>query len=337
MTDEIRSGAWMFDEEDLEGAELQSFLTWSRKMALEAAGLSDREAGFIVYGYYMTQDTRKRADNQILALKKAGDPHGLVLWVAQNSRRLENNIKAMLDKYSAAQPLGEWARGLIGMGPVLTSGLLAHIDVTEAKTAGAVWRFAGLDPSQEWVSAVKAAAFVAEHGVSPDTAALAADKFGLNTNTILKFALHDAAGNLRKLTAKNLASSISRRPYNAQLKTLCWKLGESFVKVSRKGSLYGELYANRKALEIERNDAGEFKAQAHGIAKKVPNHKQIASYKVGRLPDGHLHSRAKRHAVKIFLAHFLEKGRILKDLPVVKPYAITILGHAHEITLADAT
>jgi hypothetical protein len=37
-----------------------------------------------------------------------------------------------------------------GIGAVLTAGLLAHIDIHKAQTAGAVWRFAGLDPSLKW-------------------------------------------------------------------------------------------------------------------------------------------------------------------------------------------
>ena len=40
-----------------------------------------------------------------------------------------------------------------------------------------------------------------------------------------------------------------RRPWNAELKVLCWKLGDSFVKVSNKeGALYGRIYRERKAL-----------------------------------------------------------------------------------------
>ena len=54
-----------------------------------------------------------------------------------------------------------------------------------------------------------------------------------------------------------------KRPWNASLKTLCWKIGESFVKVSGKEkSLYGRLWKERKELEEKRNAAGEFADQA---------------------------------------------------------------------------
>lgn len=42
-----------------------------------------------------------------------------------------------------------------------------------------------------------------------------------------------------------------KRPFNATLKTLCWKLGESFVKVSNNGKdIYGKMYQNRKQQDI---------------------------------------------------------------------------------------
>ena len=61
-----------------------------------------------------------------------------------------------------------------------------------------------------------------------------------------------------------------KRPWNAALKTLCWKVGESFVKVSgNQDAIYGRIYAERKALETERNEAGTFADQA---ARKLELH-----------------------------------------------------------------
>ena len=47
-----------------------------------------------------------------------------------------------------------------------------------------------------------------------------------------------------------------KRPWNADLKVLCWKIGDSFVKFSgREDCFYGQIYKQRKAYEIERDDA----------------------------------------------------------------------------------
>ena len=58
----------------------------------------------------------------------------------------------------------------------------------------------------------------------------------------------------------------TKRPWNAQLKTLCWKIGESFVKVSGdETALYGKVYKERKEKEVAKNEAGDFADQAARI------------------------------------------------------------------------
>jgi hypothetical protein len=121
-------------------------------------------------------------------------------------------------------------------------------------------------------------------------------------------------------------------PYNSRLKVLCWKLGESFVKVSGKeGATYGHLYADFKAQEIKRNEEGFYKEAA---AKELANKKfrdDTATRKRlqgGMLSDGHLHARAKRRTVKLFLSHYYVKAREARGLEISRPYAETILNHS---------
>lgn len=127
-----------------------------------------------------------------------------------------------------------------------------------------------------------------------------------------------------------------KRPHNARLKTLCWKIGESFVKNSNRDKcFYGHLYKDRKALETERNEALAFKAQADHILATKKIDKSTDAYKaysVGKLPPAHVHARARRYAVKIFLAHLhdeMYRQHYGKEPPL--PYVIEHLGHAHVI------
>jgi hypothetical protein len=61
-----------------------------------------------------------------------------------------------------------------------------------------------------------------------------------------------------------------RRPWNASLKTLCWKVGESFVKQRpNKKDIYGKEYFLRKTNEITQNDQGLYAAQAKVKLEKV--------------------------------------------------------------------
>lgn len=50
-----------------------------------------------------------------------------------------------------------------------------------------------------------------------------------------------------------------KRPWNADLKVACWKIGQSFIKTSeKKDSTYGHLWKNRKQEYWQRNLNGEY-------------------------------------------------------------------------------
>jgi hypothetical protein len=170
---------------------------------------------------------------------------------------------------------------IVGIGPVIAAGMLAHIDITKAPTVGHIWRFAGLDPTLKW-----------EKG--------------------------------------------QKRPWNAELKTLCWKLGESFVKSSgHEASFYGPIYATRKKLETERNEAGAFAEQAAAaLAAKRYRADTVArqAYEAGKLPPARIHLRATRYAVKLFLSHLHHVWYEVEfRMPPPKPFVISHMGHVDYI------
>ena len=64
------------------------------------------------------------------------------------------------------------------------------------------------------------------------------------------------------------------------------------------------MYAERKAVELAKNAAGDYAATAATILSEKNWRKDTttrAAYEAGRLSDGHIHARAKRYAVKLFL------------------------------------
>jgi len=122
----------------------------SRDLRAAAATLGVREARYFVNTYYDLQDYRIASANQQRKLLEGEEPSEFITWLNTNLDVLEQQIKAVLDKWSAAQPMGAWAREIVGIGPVISAGLLANIDITKAPTVGHIWRFAGLDPSSKW-------------------------------------------------------------------------------------------------------------------------------------------------------------------------------------------
>jgi hypothetical protein len=236
-------------------------------------------------------------------------------WLSGQSEALENQVKAALTRYIESRgKAAQWALAQVGIGPVITAGLFAHIDIHKAPTVGHIWNFAGLNPGRAW-------------------------------------------------------SKGQKRPWNAALKTLCWKIGESFVKVSgNEEAFYGQQYVRRKTLEVERNRTGANAAEAQkalsgkrwgadteakiwytgcltadavekyyetpperrqGMVKKLAGEPGSG---IAMLPPAHVNARAKRWVVKLFLSHlhavWFEEVNGRAPPP---PYAIAVLEHAHYI------
>ena len=131
-----------------------------------------------------------------------------------------------------------------------------------------------------------------------------------------------------------------KRPHNAELKTLCYKCGESFVKTSNSDkAFYGHVYKERKAKEVERNERGEFAEQAANLlaTRNIQSAELKKHYEAGRLSPGHIDMRARRKAIKLFLSHLHEVWFYLHTgQRAPRPYAIEHLGHAHYIEVPNA-
>ena len=242
-----------------------------------ARSASTKEARFLVDNYYVAQKNRIRASNQIRACKEDGESAELLQVNLSNFKFAENQLFKILDEYSANQELGQWARSIHGVGPVITAGLLAHIDLDIAKTPAGIWRFAGLDPTVTW-------------------------------------------------------NKSETRPWNAQLKTLCFKIASSFEKVQNSDKdFYGHLMAQRKEYEIRNNESGKYAETAEETLRTGSYKKETVAkkaYESGKLPDGQIRMRALRWVAKLFLSHYWQVGYEIKNnMAPAKPWVIAIGGH----------
>ena len=251
-----------------------------REKVLEAAKLSNPEARFLVANYYAAQAQRKRADMQIRHLGDRELPY-VLQYTADASAVMENQVQRALLHFAENTRVGQWCLSHIGVGPVITAGLLAHLDIEKAPTVGHFWRFAGLDPSLRWAKGQK-------------------------------------------------------RPYNADLKQVCWHLGKCAIRVSgRDDAVYGQLYRERKALLVARNDRGDFAERAKTFETRSADVKKILA--TGKLPAGNIDSQATRFVAKIFLSHLHAVWYFDHfKKPPPKPFATAILGHAHEIRVPNS-
>jgi len=154
-----------------------------------------------------------------------------------------------------------------------------------------------------------------------------------------------------------------KRPWNAELKVLCWKIGESFMKQSgNEKCYYGHLIKHRWEIEKSMNRDGKFQEQAKlalerkkigqdteaflwyngylkaeildgytGLTLEQRNVRlKDPRYNVGEgrgtpmLPPAHILARAKRWAVKQFLCDYFMKECEIKGRRIARPYALTM-------------
>ena len=277
-----------------------------------ATDLSVDEVRFLVDSYYVVQANRIRSVAQVRALSRIKEPHKVVGWLGEQSKILEYQLQKALTKFAEHHVLGKWPMSVVGIGPVITAGLISHINMDKAPTAGHIMSFAGLNPTKVWNKGEK-------------------------------------------------------RPWNADLKTLLWKAGESFVKFQNKDNcVYGHLFVQRKAEEWRRNFDGEYADQAKEILevkkigsstnafrfysgqfgvhqinqyvdKKISIPQEIKPHetapdKIAMLPPAHIHARARRWVVKIFISNLHEVWfEELYDKVAPVPYPFAHLGHVHKI------
>jgi hypothetical protein len=252
-----------------------------RDIKKAAATLGPKEARFLVDDFYALQDFRIQSNNQVRSILKSDEdePHAMLAYLAEQYKYLEKVAQGALDVYSNSQPLGQWAREHIGVGPVIAAGLLAHIDIEKAPYASSIHRFAGLLPGQKKVKGQK-------------------------------------------------------RDWNADLKVLCWKLGDSFVKLyNHERCYYGHLYRERKELEVKRDQNGynAITAKKTLEEKNIQDKATRATYESGHLPDGRLDQRARRYAVKRFLTAYFEAAWVMHyNTEPPDPWIVEHGGHRPE-------
>ncbi len=244
--DPERDAALSLEEERAVGSAKATLLDPVERLKREIKPLArqlDRDAAAtLVEIYYRWQEHRIALNNQLRAQAENTRPTEVIGHFADQVTSLERQMVSILGEWALARPEGEWAQGQKGIGPVLSAGLGAHIDIRKAPTVGHIWRFAGLDPTVKWGKGQK-------------------------------------------------------RPWNADLKVICWRIGDSFVKVSgRDDAFYGQVYRERKLLEVERNDAHQFADQAKESleTRNIKDKKLKETYESGRLPDGRIDLRARR-------------------------------------------
>lgn len=233
-------------------------------------------------------------------------------YTAQDARKREDMQRRHFGDitHQEANVVLDWARD-------------AHAEI-EAGVLRGLKNYAEASPVGYWM--------MAQHGVGPVIAA------GFLAHLDIEKA--PTAGHFWSFAGLNPSCKWEKgekRPYNAQLKQLCYHLGECIKRTWKdEGSFYGPIYGTRKELLVERNERGYNAERAKTFRTQSKDVRKVLAE--GKLPAGNLDRQACNYVAKIFLSHL--HAVMLWDKygdAVSLPYSIAMLNHAHfiEIPLAD--
>jgi len=274
--------------------------TFNRLVALAKTKLTDAE-----YAESIKQSKVEKpsdlADLWVNGKIKPSDDVGELLWYHNSLHETEKQLAKRLNAWSAVHPLRITYLGKIkGIGPILSSGLLAWIDpISRFDTVSKLWAYCGLS-SEHWESQCKKGhKLLTTHAL---------------TLCPIKVGTKRTVCNAKMLSTVKVDKPIRRKRgfiicINPHLKTLMWKIAASFEKQDAKKSRYRKLYEEKKAYYANRAD----------LKKAVD----------GKVKGAKLHIRlmTMRFTAKRFLSDLWVTWRRLENLSITEPYSVAMLKH----------
>jgi hypothetical protein len=295
---------------------------------------------FLVDLYYQFQEMRKRLDNQTRSLPAHESTSATVLpYFAYGIEELEKSVVGAMRRfiYGTERTEGDatcqWAVGQKGVDVIIAAGIKAYVDIHQTPTRSALMRFAGYDPTCEWLGRDRSKELLnevmgKEKIVTDEHFAEVSTRTNRSPERLLTLCrMHGTKGgppNTGPVTRDILQAVLAKRPWNKRLKSICWNMGECFKRLGDRGGPYTDIYRTQKIIEIQRNEKGENLETAERDIKHFSKKTEAYRwYKQGKLPPGRLDLRAMRVAVKRFLSHWWEveyKNEYGKEPP--EPYII---------------
>lgn len=323
--------------------------------ALQTETIGQHTLRTLVDMFYQTQNARIRTQSQIRAIEKGFDQSDadtkLLKWTLESDMLKEKGLANALAAITEHEPVCMWLRRIRGIGPIYAAGLRGMLNVNNANYATGFISYAGLnDVNCPWLGKEKAVKVMnetwAELGLKKGNCTVEfmeklGSKTGRTYTKILSMATTKwVAAEKKTLISETpnaawLAVNLAKIPYNAELKTLMYKIADRWNKMPTDlGSLYTQIMLTRKQMETEKNERGEFAEYAHKLLaeKKYQDKDLIALLQSGRLPKRQIQLRAYRVAEKVFLSHLFTAMYIFENGKYPpRYYSLDVLGHEDEI------
>ena len=222
-----------------------------------------------------------------------------ITTIMENSFNFEKDIEKLITKQIKNHALyTQYLSKIMGIGPMIAAGLISYIDnIEKFDHVSSLWQYCGYGMNRYCPECKKPTFVEVEYDTGKTAKKLHPSETcpvcGTETESILQKRMPGYQSN-----------------WNDKLKVLAWKAGTSFVKQSASKSKYRKLYDKIKKKERRLHP------------KRMQKGTKIL------YNDGHIHNRAMRKVVKIFLAHLWQTWRRQQGLEATEPYAKQLLGHS---------
>ena len=271
-----------------------------------------------------------------------------VLEIMTKAEQFEKDVKKQLERQIKQYDIYQkYLKNIHGIGPIISAGLLAYIgDINRFDNISKLWQMAGFGMNTYCKKCKKFTYEEIEFQNRTGKKTKAKRMKPMDRCNMCKEKLDKLFKQEKKLEKELKTPKKSLRNYrqtkkerleaekdydagtspiiqkrqigymsnwNDKFKVLCWKIGQSMVKQKASKAGYRRLYDQIKKKEREKNP------------KRI-----VVKGKVF-FNDGHIHNRALRKVVKIFLANLWMTWREMEGLTVTKPYIITKKDSPHNM------
>ncbi len=222
-----------------------------------------------------------------------------VIEISEKAKEFEEQVKKLLVKEMKNDQLWkEYFSKIQGIGPIISAGLHSYVgDIGRFDNISKLWQMAGFGMNTYCKKCKKYTSVEVEF----------TKRDGKTKTKAKRLQPMQKCPKCKRKTEPIIQRRVSgyMSNWNDKFKVLCWKIGQSFLKQQASKSGYRKLYDQFKAEERRK----------HPVKTTVG----------GRIMfnDGHVHNRALRKVIKVFLSHLWITMRQMQNLPVTQPYITT--------------
>jgi len=222
-----------------------------------------------------------------------------ITTIFENAQTFEKDIEKLIKEQLKNHAIyNQYLIKITGLGPMLAAALIAYTDdIKEFYSPSSLWQYCGYG-GNTFCPYCKKPTFINKKY-----------KSGKVAKMLQPFETCPMCDNKTEFIIQKRTAGYASN-WNPKYRSLVWKVGKSFVMQQSKRSGYRRIYDHFKKAEKRKHPK---------IVKK--DNRQFYT-------PGHLHDRAMRKTVKVFLVHFWQTWRRQEGLPASEPYTQKLLNHS---------